>query len=135
MDGKAVDVIFHGPHAYISPSLFDNSEVPTWNYVNVEVRGTATVFHDADTKRELIRKLTERMEGDNAAAYFEKDGERIERLLNAIVGYEISIEKLTGRFKLSRNDALPKQRLAFAEMEGATPPELRDWLDTLKPAD
>lgn len=135
MHGKVVDVIFHGPHAYISPSLFDNSEVPTWNYANVEVRGKAEVFHDAETKRGLIYRLAEHMEGDNVDAYFEKDAGRIDRLLNAIVGFEIAIEKITGRFKLSRNDQLSKQQLAFAELEKSTPPNLAEWLETLRPTE
>lgn len=133
MHGKVVDVVFHGPHAYISPSLFGNSEVPTWNYANVEVRGEAKAFHDAETKRSLIYRLAESMEGENVDAYFEKDAERIDRLLNAIVGIEISVEKIVGRFKLSRNDKLPKQLLAFAELEKATPPSLQDWLESLRP--
>ena len=41
LDGRDVDVIFHGPHAYISPQLNDNDDVPTWNYVNVHVTGKA----------------------------------------------------------------------------------------------
>lgn len=135
MHGKTVDIIFHGPHAYISPSLFGNTEVPTWNYANVEVRGEAKVFHDAETKRALIYRLAERMEGNNVDAYFEKDAERIGRLLNAIVGIEISVDKITGRFKLSRNDKLPKQQLAFTELEKATPPNLAEWLETLRPAE
>ncbi|MDX1444490.1 MAG: FMN-binding negative transcriptional regulator, partial [Gammaproteobacteria bacterium] len=64
MNGEMVDVVFHGPHAYISPSLFENKKVPTWNYVNVEVRGRAQVTHDRDDKLAIIHSLTEKMEGD-----------------------------------------------------------------------
>ncbi|MDX1455573.1 MAG: FMN-binding negative transcriptional regulator [Gammaproteobacteria bacterium] len=134
MDGEMVDVVFHGPHAYISPALFDNKKVPTWNYVNVEVRGRALVMHERDEKLAIIRTLTEKMEGD-AQPYFDADAERIERLVNAIVGFSIDIESLTGRFKLGRNDEMPVQQKAFDVLESSTPPELRDWLESLRPAD
>lgn len=133
MDGNTVDVLFHGPHAYISPRLYENTAVPTWNYVNVEVRGRARVLRETDEKRQLIHRLTHCMEGENAGAYLEANEKRLENLLNGIVGIEIAIEKICGRFKVSKNYNTEHQQKSFAVLRAETPPSLHDWLETLAP--
>lgn len=134
LDGRRADVIFHGPHAYISPRLNDNDDVPTWNYVNVHVHGKVSGIDEADAKWQLLCELVQAMEGDNAPAYFDFYADTLKKKLNGIVGVEIGIDRCVGRFKLGRNDPLGLQRKTFAVLRGETPPSLRGWLEELAPA-
>lgn len=133
LDGAHVDIIFHGPHAYISPLLNGNDDVPTWNYVNVHVTGIAKVIDDADQKWRMMRDFVAIMEGDNAAAYLDNYETRLRPMLRAIVVFEVNIEKLAGRFKLGRNDPSELQQKTFARLREETPPSLQAWLEELAP--
>lgn len=132
-DGRTVDVIFHGPHAYISPQLNDNDDVPTWNYVNVHVTGTATRIDGDDNKWQFLLEMVRVMEKDNAQAYFASQGARLRQLLPGIVVLEIGIDAMRGRFKLGRNDPAELQHKTFAALQAETPPSLQTWLQTLAP--
>ena len=134
-DGRRVDAIFHGPHAYISPKLNGNDDVPTWNYVNVHVRGSATGFNERDAKWSFLREMVDVLEQDNAEPYIDHYEDRLQKLLDGIVGVEIRIEELHGRFKLGRNDAPDLQQRTFDALRAETPPSLRTWLETLAPSD
>lgn len=132
-DGRIVDVIFHGPHTYISPQLNDNDDVPTWNYVNVHVTGTAARIDGDDRKWQFLQDIVHVMEKDNTADYFASQETRLRKLLPGIVVFEVSIDSLQGRFKLGRNDSLELQRKTFAALMAETPPSLQTWLKTLEP--
>lgn len=133
LDGRTVDVVFHGPHAYISPRLNDNDDVPTWNYVNVHVTGQATRVDDGDATWTLLCDLVRAMEGDNTQAYLDFYTDTLKKKQSGIVGVEIGIEKLQGRFKLGRNDPVELQMKTFAALRSETPPSLKSWLETLAP--
>lgn len=103
-------VAFQGPQAYVSPNWYpgkaDNpKQVPTWNYAMVQVRGTARVVHDAAWLHRLLADLTTVHEGalpqpwsmDDAPADF------IDGLLKAIVGIEIPVAAISGKWKVSQN--------------------------------
>jgi transcriptional regulator len=96
--------IFHGPHAYISPSLYEDPEsVPTWNYAAVHAYGRATVFSETERLKEILIETIRAFD----AAYFERwpalPEEYRGRMLNHIIGFEIVVERLEGKFKLSQN--------------------------------
>lgn len=133
MNLRRVDVIFHGPHAYISPQVSGNDEVPTWNYLNVHVTGTASRIEDDAARWQFLVDLVHVLEGANADAYLAAKQTRLRKLLAGIAVFEVAIEKLQGRFKLGRNDTLPVQQKAFAALQRETPPSLRKWLDALAP--
>lgn len=108
--GTAVLAIFLGPHAYVSPSWYPTKAeigkaVPTWNYLTVHARGTAQVIDDGDWLRAHVTALSDAHEagrpdpwtiGDAPPAY-------VDSLLRAIVGIEIAITGLEGKWKLSQN--------------------------------
>lgn len=133
-DRRMVDVIFHGPHTYISPQLNNNDDVPTWNYVNVHVTGRAQRIDGDENKWQFLQDVVGVMEKDNAGAYFASQEARLRKLLPGIVLLEIGIEKLTGRFKLGRNDPADLQHKTFAALTADTPPSLQTWLQTLAPS-
>ena len=103
-------VVFHGPESYITPSWYPSKRehgrvVPTWNYVVVQARGTPRVIEDAQWLREQIRALTSAQEGQRSAPWKMTDAPEqfISGQLRAIVGVEIPIEAIEGKWKVSQN--------------------------------
>lgn len=108
--GAPVLVIFQGPQAYVSPSWYATKHehgrvVPTWNYVIVQVRGTPTVIEDPDWLREQVDELTSHHEGDRAEPWSIDDApaDFIAGQMKGIVGLEIPIERIEGKWKVSQN--------------------------------
>ncbi len=99
--------IFQGPHAYISPSWYEaGPAVPTWNYATVHAYGPARRIADVEWLATLLRRLSERHEAREPAPPWRMDDQPapyIASMLNGIVGIEIAVERLEGKFKLSQN--------------------------------
>ncbi len=70
-------------------------------------------------------------EGDTAQPYLDHYTETLRKKLNGIVGVEIAIDRISGRFKLGRNDPPELQAKTFAALRAETPPSLRRWLELL----
>lgn len=109
-DGDEVMVIFRGGDAYISPNWYPSKhefhrQVPTWNYRVVHAHGRITVRDDERTVRAVVARLTRTHEAAQPAPWKMGDSapEFIDTLLQAIVGIEIGITRLAGKFKLSQN--------------------------------
>ena len=109
-DGAQVLAIFQGPDAYVSPSWYPRKhetgrEVPTWNYAVVHVHGRLRVVEDTAWLRALLERLTDRHEAGQANPWRVDDApaDHVEKMLGAIVGLEIAIERVEGKFKLSQN--------------------------------
>ena len=103
-------VIFQGPDSFISPSWYPSkretaSVVPTWNYVVVHAHGSVRVIQDADWLRAHVEALTNQHEQDRDAPWAVTDApaDYIQKLVGAIVGIEIPIAPLTGKWKLGQN--------------------------------
>lgn len=116
MDGKEVLVIFHGPQAYISPGWYATKArtgmvVPTWNYVVVHAHGTLKLIDDAGWLRAHLASLTAEHEAGFASPWQLADAPTafIDQLLQAVVGIEIEIKRLTGKCKASQNQTLENQ--------------------------
>jgi transcriptional regulator len=110
MDGAEVLVIFRGPDGYVSPNWYPSKrethrEVPTWNYAVVHVHGRLRTTQDATWLRQLLDRLTDRHEAGQPSPWRVSDApeDHIEKMLRAIVGLEISIDRIEGKFKLSQN--------------------------------
>lgn len=110
MDGAQVLAIFQGPSGYISPNWYPSKhetgrEVPTWNYAVVHVHGRLKVIDEAAWLRRLLQALTDRHEADLPQPWRVSDApdDHIETSLRAIVGIEIAVERIEGKFKLSQN--------------------------------
>ncbi|MFA6310479.1 MAG: FMN-binding negative transcriptional regulator [Sterolibacterium sp.] len=115
-DSAATDAlaVFQGPDAYISPAWYPSKAeagkaVPTWNYVVVHARGPLTFFEERQRLRALVESLTDRHEADRPHPWQISDApaEYIEQLLGAIVGVEMPINQLIGKWKLSQNRSVP----------------------------
>jgi transcriptional regulator len=102
--------IFHGPDAYVSPSWYATKKesgkvVPTWNYVVVHAYGFVKVTDDTSWLRAQLEALTTQNEASLPQPWSISDapGEYIEKLMGAIVGLEMVITRLVGKWKVSQN--------------------------------
>ena len=97
-------IIFHGPHAYISPSLYESREsVPTWNYAAVHVYGEPTLFTDEESLRATLHRMIDTYELSYMTQWSELSEEYRSRMMKHIVGFNIKVKRLEGKFKLSQN--------------------------------
>ena len=116
--GPEVLTIFSGPHAYVSPSWYAaGPAVPTWNYVDVHAYGTARLVEDDDWLRRLLRRLSDRHEDGNPAAWRTQDLPEpyLQGMLKGIIGFDIAVTRLEGKFKLSQNrPAVDRPRIIAA---------------------
>lgn len=97
-------VVFNGPHTYVSASWYTKPDVAsTWNYITVHAKGKIK-FTDEEGTYNAIRAITNKYEGTDTAASFDKlPKEYVMRLINAIVGFEIEVMSFANVFKLSQN--------------------------------
>jgi transcriptional regulator len=106
-------VVFQGPQTYITPNWYPvkaetGKVVPTWNYITVQARGKLVVRDDAAWVHQLVTRLTQRHEATQPKPWAVSDapGDYIESMLRAIVGIEIPLDSLRGKWKMSQNRPL-----------------------------
>jgi transcriptional regulator len=103
-------VIFSGPHAYISPSLYEIGEsVPTWNYAAVHVYGKGTVFTDEAQLKDLLLEIITRFDPAYVEQWKSFADQYRSRMMQHIVGFEIVATRVESKFKLSQNRTKPEQ--------------------------
>jgi transcriptional regulator len=102
--------IFQGPDAYITPSWYETKRetgkvVPTWNYAIVQVRGTVRVIEDSEWIAQQITELTVSQEGGRSAPWAVTDAPAtyIQSQIKGIVGLEITVTGIEGKWKVSQN--------------------------------
>lgn len=107
-------VMFQGPQAYISPGWYPGKTthgkvVPTWNYTVVHAHGAARAVDDRDWLLDMLNRLTNTHETGRPAPWRVGDApaDYIDRMLRAIVGVELRIERLEGKLKASQDEDLP----------------------------
>jgi transcriptional regulator len=103
-------VIFQGPSAYITPSWYETKKetgkvVPTYNYCVVHAHGPLIIHDDREWLRAMVTRLTARFEASRPAPWAVTDApaDFIDKQLAAIVGLEIPLSRLTGKWKISQN--------------------------------
>jgi transcriptional regulator len=117
--------IFKGPDCYISPSNYATKAehgkvVPTWNYVAVHAHGELRLIDDADWLQAQLHTLTAEHEAalphpwsiDDAPADY------IDKMLGAVIGIEITIDRLLGKWKVSQNQPAVNQTSLIAALDG-----------------
>jgi transcriptional regulator len=102
--------VFQGPHGYVTPSWYPSKRdtgkvVPTWNYAVVHASGPLIVHDDAEWLRGLVTRLTESQESTRAQPWLVTDApaDYVDTMLKAIVGVEIQLTRLQGKWKMSQN--------------------------------
>jgi transcriptional regulator len=133
-DGREVMVIFHGPHAYISPNWYETRPmVPTWNYATVHAYGVPRVIEDKAALRTMLRELVDTFEADQQQPYGELlSDDYIDQLSPGIVGLEIPITRLEAKFKLSQNRTPADQVGVIAALEKSVDQTERELAEMMK---
>jgi transcriptional regulator len=107
-------VIFQGPHAYVSPSLYEtHPSVPTWNYLAVHVYGRPRIIEDEAAVRAILHRLVDQHEAPDSGWRMESAEGYVGRMLRSIVAFELEITRIEGKAKLSQNrDATDQHNVA-----------------------
>jgi transcriptional regulator len=114
-------MIFHGPHAYISPSNYDTHEaVPTWNYGAIHVYGTAKVFSEPEQLLSMLHDLIPTFDAAYAQQWASLGEPYRQRMLSHIVGFEIAVAKIEAKFKLSQNRTRKEQQQVIDSLSTAS---------------
>ena len=108
--GTEALAIFTGPQAYITPAWYVAKQetgkvVPTWNYAAVHAYGTLRFFEDEASLLKLVTRLTQTHEAKRAAPWAVSDAppDFVKGMLRAIVGFELTVTRLEGKWKMSQN--------------------------------
>jgi transcriptional regulator len=132
-DGVDALVVFQGPHAYVSPSWYpgkqdDPRQVPTWDYLAVEARGRLVTFDDEARLYNLLTQLTDRNEAGRTYRWHVTDApdDYVRKEMRHIIGIELRVESLIGRYKLSQNRNAADQEGARAGLAVAPTERERD---------
>lgn len=97
-------IVFTGPHAYVSPSLYASKEnVPTWNYIAVHAYGAVKLTHIMSEKHAAQERLIDTLEPTYQPQFDELRPVYLQGRMNAIVAFEMMIDRLEGKMKLSQN--------------------------------
>lgn len=121
---ERVQIIFNGPQAYVSPRWYATPGVPTWNYAVAHVHGTARLVEDVRHVAEIIERQEafherrELGEGDNEISGVSYDPQR----LGVIVGIEVAVERIYGKFKLSQSRPMEDQRQVMERLKVSSQP-------------
>lgn len=121
--GQAL-AVFSGPHAYVSPSWYTATGVPTWNFCAVHVSGAVLVMEDEPGIRRIVERLTAIHESplDPPWRVEKLPPGQLDKMLGAIVAFEMTIERLEGKFKLSQNRSRADQHGVIDALEHAGAP-------------
>ena len=126
-DGQPVLVVFQGPQAYVSPNWYPSKAehgkmVPTWNYAVVQVHGRLRAIDDAAWVQAFVTRLTERHEAGRDQPWHVSDApaDYIAATARAIVGIEIEVARVEGKFKLSQNRSAADRAGVVAGLQADT---------------
>ena len=123
--GGEVLTIFSGPHAYISPRWYEKGPaVPTWNYVDVHAYGPVRLVEDDDWLRRLLHRLSDQHEAGSPAPWRMEDLAEtyLAGMIKGIIGFEIAVERLEGKYKLSQNRPAVDRPRVIAALESSADP-------------
>jgi transcriptional regulator len=132
LHGAPVSVLFTGPNAYVSPLWYEhpNEQVPTWNYVAVELQGRASVIGPEATPV-FLDELCARFEGPSGYRPSRLAPALLSEMLAEIVAFEVVVERIVGKFKLSQNRSLEdRNRVMSALAARASSEDLKvlEWM-------
>jgi len=117
--------IFHGPHAYISPSWYaSRGAVPTWNYATVHVYGVPRVIEDPTALRKIVVDVTAKHESRIGSPTHLQD-ELVTSMLKATIGFSIHITRIEAKFKLGQNRSQEDQEAMLGALASAEDPDSR----------
>ena len=131
---RKAQVVFTGPHTYISPSWYENKvTVPTWNYVVVHAHGRPVIVKDKTRVRAMLERLvTEHEAHVNPPWSTALADEYVDQQLDYIVAFEMPIERLEGKFKLNQNRSRADQEGVVRALSGSDDPLKREVAELMR---
>ncbi|TJY37159.1 FMN-binding negative transcriptional regulator [Pontimicrobium aquaticum] len=125
-DDNEVTIIFSGPQCYISPSIYTTTQLPTWNYIKLHLKGSVKAIESKDALKESLIIMTEFLEQPDQNYVLDADNPRMDANLDYIKMFEITITNWEGKFKLSqdknkRDIEAAKQELIRANQHNIEP--------------
>jgi transcriptional regulator len=127
--------IFHGPHAYVSPSwyLAPAAAVPTWNYAVAHVHGRVELMTDCAETRALLEQMIARYESGRVRPWrLQLEGRALAAMLDAIVGFRLTIERIDAKLKLSQNRSVEDRErviVALRAEDHAEATATAEWME------
>ena len=123
-DGRqAAVIVFRGPHSYISPTWYAKTEaVPTWNFAVVHAGGRPRAITDKQAMHHLLGKLIHKFENyDSTYDFARLPASYIDGMIGGIVGFQMPIERLEGKFKLGQERSEADKAGILRHLESARP--------------
>ncbi|MFC0518331.1 FMN-binding negative transcriptional regulator [Mucilaginibacter angelicae] len=134
--GKEILVIFTEPHAYISPKHYEKeTNVPTWNYIAVHAYGKATILSEGEQTANLLVHMISNYEAGYLAQWNNLPDEYKQRMMRGIVAFEIVVDDLQGKQKLSQNRTeVERENIieALDKSKDTTEAEIAKYMSRLK---
>lgn len=130
-DNNDVTIIFSGPECYISPSIFSTTQLPTWNYIKLHLKGTVKAIESKTALKQSLITMTAFLEAPDHNYVLEADNPRLDRNLGYIEMFEIDIISWEGKFKLSQDKKPSDTERARQELIGANQERIKQFLDKI----
>lgn len=127
-------VIFSGPHAYVSPSMYEaQPSVPTWNYMVAHVYGAPRIVEEEAEVREHLLRLMDHFERERPRPYaYPYEDDWLRRMMQGVVAFEMPIARIEGKFKLSQNRSATDRAHVAAAFTASDAPEERSLAATMR---
>lgn len=126
-----VTIIFSGPQCYISPSIYTTTQLPTWNYIKVHLKGSVKAIESKESLKESLITMTEFLEAPDHKYVLEPDNRSMDGYLDYIKMFEISITNWEGKFKLSQDKKPADIENARAELIKVNQASIESFLNTI----
>ncbi|PIB31111.1 transcriptional regulator [Gaetbulibacter sp. 5U11] len=130
-DENEVTVIFYGPQCYISPSVYTTTQLPTWNYIRVHLTGKVTKIESTEALKQSLITMTEFLEAPEHQYVLEPDNPRLDKNLEYIKMFEITIATWEGKFKLSQDKKPKDKENAREALIKANQESIKQFLDSI----
>ena len=128
-DNNDITVIFSGPECYISPSIYATTQLPTWNYIKVHLKGKVKAIESKAALKQSLITMTEFLEAPDHKYVLEPENPRLDKNLGYIEMFEIEITNWEGKFKLSQDKKPSDIRAAREELVRANQKSIKQFLD------
>lgn len=130
-DNNNVTLIFSGPECYISPSIYSTAQLPTWNYIKVHLKGTVKAIESKAALKESLITMTKFLEAPDHKYVLEPDNPRLDKNINYIEMFEITITQWEGKFKLSQDKKPRDAEAARNELVNTNQERIKQFLDKI----
>ena len=124
-----VTIIFSGPQCYISPIVYSTTQLPTWNYIKVHLKGTVKAIESKAALKQSLITMTKFLEAPDHKYVLEPNNPRLEKNLDYIKMFEITVTHWEGKFKLSQDKKQSDTKAARAELLRTSQNNIKQFLD------